>query len=483
MGGSVFSAAPSLSLLILYIVYGLICRLYCWRATLPAGTLVLFFSSGCVGSVLVALYLQAIPLGFALEEGTHYAQVDPVTWLTGPTIEEIANVLPLAAIGMYATTARRLSLGDFTLIGFCTGLGFGYVESNFSHVLSGETASWSHIWAFGYGIGTPQAQYVTYNIGHYVSPALVGLALGVGVRVWPARLWRWTPAVAMLVLVAFDHSMWNFKQQHQWPNSFNMAAAPFEALYAFTMHGFLQVWLLPVGVIVLGFLEGRWSWRAVTAPDDWALPGERMRLWSEIALLAQRAKFGRAALAQTLGYLRLRRAAAIAAANAGGRDADAATQAFAALSRSRLLSRRALVASLAPSPWLPTREAVWRLAFAILGRYRSALIFGAAALALFSVAPQFLPALHGRLIAGAVIAASAAFTAWRIYRFFRTSKPEESSGGDELVAYRTRGMLLASSTAASAIPVLAFTSNKHALSGASARCGGLCRSCPDAAKG
>lgn len=455
---------PTLSLLIVYTGYWLVCRLYGWRATLSPGTFLMFFTFGTVGSVLFALYLEGIPLPLPNETGTLFNSVNPVTWLTGPSIEEVAKILPLLGVVAFFPAARRLGIADFALIGFSTGLGFGFVEANFGQVLSSNISSFGKILAFGYATGTPQAQYLTYTTGHEVQPALVGLALGIGVRFWPDRYWKWLPGAAMLAYCAFDHSMWNFKQQHQYANSADLALPSIETAYRLIMHGYLAVVLLPFGLAVVTFLEGRWSWRAVKSPEAMLLPGESAGLFGEIGLLWNRRKLGPGSLLRSLTYFRHRRAAALAAADAMRASADADIKQFADWSRERLRQELQIVAIAAPSPWLPTRKTCLAITRTVLRRYGMVLLVSLLMILVFGIAPRYLPWLHKGRLAVFIVFAAAAYTAWRIVKFVRAHKPSpQSSDGETLVGYRTRAMMLAASTAAVAAPVLALGFNRQSL--------------------
>ena len=101
---------PTLSLLFALSVYWLVCRLYGWRATLSPTTFLMFFMFGCVGSTLLALYLEAIPTPWALVTGNNFglgAPVDPASYYVGPFFEELVKALPLFVLVAFIPSMRR----------------------------------------------------------------------------------------------------------------------------------------------------------------------------------------------------------------------------------------------------------------------------------------------------------------------------------------------------------------------------------------
>jgi len=456
---------PTLSLIVVDATYWLVCRIYGWRSTLSARTYLMFFTLGCVGSSLIVLYLQAIPMPFSAEEGTMWSSVRPQTWLTDPAIEEIAKIIPLVLIVRLVPAARRLGIADFTLIGFSTGLGFGFVEDNLQLVLSSNIAGWVNPWCFGLGSGTHQAQYVTYGSPHSAPSALVGLGLGIGVRLWPNRHLKWLPGAAMLMLVTFDHSMWNFKQQHQFPNSFDLASPLIERLYALGLHGWLEAVLLPPFLVISTLLEGLWSWRAVSDRDGLLLHEERG--WSvlgEVVVHCKRLRLGYLPLKRALTYFRHRRALGLAAADAARSPGDADAERYASLAYTRLLQERAWIAEIATSRWSLSRTKLRNRVRAIVERHWLAMIVVLTVLLLFGIAPQNVPWLHGPGFAWVVTLATVTYSVSRIARFWRTGVPDPShSDGEILVSYRAREMLLGASAIATTVPFVALALDRPSL--------------------
>jgi hypothetical protein len=461
---------PTLSLVFALVVYWSVCRLYGWRATLSPTTFLMFFVFGCVASTLLALYLEAIPTPFALQSGTGYTAVDPATWLVGPFVEEVVKALPLFVLAAFVPFIRRLSIADFTLVGFSTGLGFGFVEDNLSRVLSSELfrVPWANLWSFGFGaaghLASPELgkywawQYLTYGDGHWAATALVGLGLGIGIRLWPDRYWKWLPGVLMLLLVTFDHSMWNFKQQHQFPNSFDLAPMPIEWLYVMTLHGFLEVAALPVLLILAMIAEGWGARRSLATDETWLLPDERGGpfAFGEATILMARAKLGRGALLRTMTYFRHRRALELAVAAAATNPDDQIASDYATWARARLNRERTAVAEPAPSPWLPTRDELVTFGLVALQRYRLSLAVAVLSLLLFALAPQYLPWLHGPQFRVFMVVIAAAFVIWRVIVFLRLKAPDpRDSDGERLVSHRMRAMLLGASATSTGIALLA----------------------------
>lgn len=451
---------PSLSLLVVLATYWLVCRIYGWRATLSPSTFLMFFTFGCVGSMLVALYLEAIPMPFPLEQGTMYTSVAPATWLTGPAIEEIAKIIPLLLIVGLVPAVRRLGIADFTLIGFSTGLGFGFVEANLSRVLSSDLFGWGTVWLFGSGGGTRQGSCLMYDAPHWAAAALVGLGLGIGVRLWPNRLTKWLPGAVMLLLVTFGHSMWNFKQQHQWPNSCDLAAPLIERLYALTLHGYLAIVALPALLILATIAEGWWSWRAVDRRGDLLLAGEADHVASEPIFLFQHRLMGFAPLARILRYFRSRRGVALAFADARRAPHDKDAARFVESASAALLAERAEIAALAPQGWLPQRREIGAAIVGVIKRHWIGLLVSVAVLLIFAVAPRQVPWVHHGVFRWFVVVAALALAARGLIRFRREGSPDPTrSDGEALARHSASAMLLGSSAFATAIPLAALVFN------------------------
>lgn len=447
---------PTLAFLTLQLGLWMICRIYAARSTFSSLGLLVFYTFGCVGSTMLALYLQAVPVPFPMGEGVYGAPVAPETWLTGPSIEEFAKAVPLLVLVAFAPAARRMAIADFALIGFTTALGFAFVEGNFGRVLSADVGGWGRLLALDYDTGQ-RGDYHIYDAQHWVHTALIGLGLGVGVRLWPDNWKKWLPGAVMFAIVAFDHSMWNFKAQHEWPNSMDPAAKPWEWLYVLTMHGALEIFALPVLLVAVSWWESRRIGRGVPNARALQLPGERPGLRGEVSLLIRRHDLGIGSFRRTLAYFRHRRAYALALADPTGGG-------YPQIARRRLEAELAQVTDPAPAPWPPTaaQTVAWAKSF---GRqFRIPLIISGLSLLVFGIAPHYLPWLHQSNMAWLATLMAVGFLAWRIVLYRRAPAPTPGeAGGEQLAQRRTRALLLCSSVAATGIPIVSLLLHRQAL--------------------
>ncbi len=460
---------PSLSFLLVLIVFWLLFRLYAWRTTLSTGLYVMFFVFGCVGSVLVALYLQAVPIHFPLEEGgLGQAAADPKWWLLGPVVEEFAKALPVIILAFFLPVSRRLSIADFALVGFSTGMGFAFVEGNLGGVMAAGNAlvpaAFQHLLGLGYTVDT--RTYSIFWAGHYAYPALVGVGAGLGVRFLPRGSRAvWVPAALLFALAAFDHSMLNFKLSHVWPNTFTEAPAYSEALYRFTLHGYLAIVLLPALLICGSWVEGFWCWRFVKSPEQTRLPGEfRPLVLSEFVLAIRRLRLGWQPFALTMQYFAHRRGLTIAAAEAAADPNDAGAAAYLQYSHDRLIAEQPRVADPVRSGWIQPKSVLLGTLRTFVTKYSLVLILLVVAAFVFMMPPDVAPFFHSNTFAIAIALVASGFTLWRVLAFRRRPKPDsEHSDGEVLTAYHARAMMLSSSAVTAGIPLLAIFVNRSFL--------------------
>src|SRR5438309_7117486 len=178
------------------------CRLLSGRPTVAPGRFFLAFCFGTIGATVLSLLLERV--GDAFITPAH------VGYTLGPPVEELAKALPLILIAFVWRDGRRLGIADLTLLGVATGLGFEFVETNLRALASGSLANGlSDVtplipgWRGGPGGSV-------WSAGHAVWTGLVGLACGVGLRLWPRGRWAWLPAVPALFVVTLDHALFNY---------------------------------------------------------------------------------------------------------------------------------------------------------------------------------------------------------------------------------------------------------------------------------
>ncbi len=466
---------PSLGLLLLLAVLWLECRILAGRVSISAPRFFLFFYFGCLGSSLLSLFLQNLPFfQLAAEQNAHYDWVYPTTWLAGPPIEELSKALPVLVLAFLLSTGRRLTVADLTLAGFTTGLGFGFVEANFRLVASGAAPSVSNLWTLGYEQETRwgDATYTIYTAGHHVSAALVGLAAGIGLRLWPRRRWLASiPAVLMLALVTFDHSMWNWKLQHMSTLGGVFLEAPklIERFYSLTQHGFIEILLLPLGLVLASWWEGRWCWRAIKERADLFLPGEiKPYVLGEWAIAFSRLPFGPRTVFRTLSFFLHRRAYALAAAQVARFPAGAEHPVDTAYLGQRVAQECKLVAAPERSPWFPGHGKGRR--FGAWLRQHSVLLLMQLGIVLFflvrrsSLPSWFADFLYSDLFGKFILITALGYVLWRLYSFYRQPRPDSArSSGETLAVFHTGWMLMGAAVVSIFLPLLAWLLGKPAL--------------------
>lgn len=438
---------PTLSLLLSVIVYGMLFRLIAWRTTLSVKALALMFGLGAVGATIATVYLQAIPMPF----GDQWQFV--AAWTTGPLFEELAKASPAILLMLSFRLSGRMSVADFALAGFMGGLGFQFVEDNFFRVISSDIVSgWSHVWGLGYSVSTV-GDASLYWPGHYVYSGLVGLALGIGVRLWRDNPLRWLPGLAALAYAVIQHQAWNY--QTMGAKTFSHWAPAYEYL-AFALNGPLGLLVLPLAMVVAQIWETRLLARHAAA-GEFALPDESGTALSEIGATARRAAYGRETMLRVVAFFRSRRAVALAEADAGAIPTDSVAPAFAALARRALVQARPLVLTVDRSPWLPVTTEWVSIAKTVLRRYRLPLILAVVSLLLFGIAPSLVVWLHGATMRAILVLAGAGFVAWRIIVYRRTSRPQPATTrGEALAVHRFQFALLCVSVATTALSLVSL---------------------------
>ena len=453
----VLSFWPSLSLLLIFLVIFLECRAIGGRVTLPLGSFLMVFCYGAIGAPLIALLLQQIPMF----PDTGAGPPSPLAWLVGPPIEELAKAVPVIVLAFLTREARRLSIADLTLIGFASGAGFGFVEGNLNVLANGALPDLPYWAAFGL-----QSQAgVLFFAGHPVSAALVGLAAGIGLRFLPSNYpYAWAPAAFAILWASFDHGIYNWKVLP----AGNSGALPeahvaVEVLHLLTLHGQLQTWLLPVGLVTAQLCEAYLCSKAAGARRDLLLARE-WRPWviNEWLVALMRAPLGRAAFTQTLGYFRLRRAFYLAAFEARRDLKDPTLSRHARSLEDRLKRERSVLFDPPSGTWLLPMPVLMSYAAQWTWRMRWVLIFAVLLLFVFMLDPGSLPEwlrqfLFGEAFTIGVISSGLAFAVWRIVLFARRPRPDPmAADGAAYTVYYTRALLLGCSLVCGLFPAAAL---------------------------
>jgi hypothetical protein len=464
----VHSFWPSLSLLAFFLVIFLECRVVCGRVTIPLGGFLAFFVYGCVGATLFSLLLQQIPyLQFAAVANAQGMPVLPAAWWIGPPVEEFAKALPVIVLAFLTAAWRRLSIADLTLAGFASGVGFGFVESNLAVLVNGKLPAIQHLYLFGYqSVQSAGGDYAFAFAGHAVYPALFALAAGIGLRLFPiGRLYAWIPAAIVFAVVCFDHGMYNWKMLHPSAagGAFLDAATPVEILYWLTLHGRIEVWLLPIGLIAAQFVEGRLCASILGRRADMVLPGE-YRPWvlNEWFVAYSRLTYGCSAFDHTLAFFRRRRAFVIATLESNRVPANRPLAQYTRLLEQRVIQEQANLLAPPRADWFPPRAVFERNLKAWAWRMRWVLAFNVLFIPLFMLGNGEMPGwlrgfLSSEAFTAAMVAASVAFVVWRIYVFFRSPRLDPvASEGAAYADYHTRLLLLTAAITSALSPALSI---------------------------
>lgn len=462
-----FSFWPSFGLLIFTLAIFLEGRALGGRATLPLRGFLAFFAYGCIGAPLFSLLLEQIPFfQFEAVDNARFDLVLPAAWWIGPPAEELAKAAPVILLAFVLKTWRRLSIADLTLIGFASGLGFGFVENNLHVLVNGSSLDFRHLLGFGFvTVEDSTGGYIFGFAGHAVYPALFGLAAGIGLRFYPVRrAYAWLPAAAVFLIACFDHGMFNWKMSHPGVDagSFEAAAWPVEMLYLLTIHGLLETWLLPAGLIAAQFAEAVLCTKVSGRRSDLLLPRE-YRPWAvnEWLVALVRLPLGRSTVERTLAYFRRRRAYAIAKLETTRDPGDRALAQHVMVLDQRLRRECEILLTPTRSAWLP-RTSPAEVLRAWVSRLRWGWAFAVLFIPLFLIGPsQFTPwmkgVLHGPVFAAIVITFGLGLAAWHGFLHLRLPRLDPvACEGTGFAINHARIFLLGSALAAAAVPVFSF---------------------------
>src|SRR5207245_10458869 len=156
------------------------------------------FAWGCIGATAVSLLVARL---LSIRMGTA-----SYSYSAGPVVEELAKAAPVLLIAFVWRDGRRLTITDLALIGLASGLGFEFAESNLRALTRGTIAHdvadvTPFIAGLLIGIGG-----LVVAAGHGVWTGVVGLAAGLGRRLWPKSGFAWLPAVLAIGWGSLDHA-------------------------------------------------------------------------------------------------------------------------------------------------------------------------------------------------------------------------------------------------------------------------------------
>jgi hypothetical protein len=227
---SLFFAKESRAMMVQY-VWSMYVLLQFWflcrSKTMPWKQIVLFVFAG----VFIVVPITTLTVNaFHVLFGGRTSETWSMAVIT-PIFEELWKLLPLGIFLFFSRRASALSLGDYTLIGAATGVGFqlmeelarrwlnsGILAKKFGYsftMLGGETIHWDFFSLFP-GRFEESLFPTMMTVGHPVHTAMIALACGIAYRLWP-RLTKWVilfPA-AILFWSILDHAAYN--GQHKLP--------------------------------------------------------------------------------------------------------------------------------------------------------------------------------------------------------------------------------------------------------------------------
>lgn len=455
--------AASLVLLLLICLLWAEVRFMAGRTTIGAPRFLVFFGLGSVGATLCSAVVE--------RAAVHFLAASVAAHTVGPVVEELAKALPLATIAFLTPAGRRLTIADLTLIGLTTGLGFMFVETNLT-LMSGAALPQYLIPLVPGFVGftdRPDGSEIFYA-GHAVATALVGLAVGIGLRFVRRGPGRFLPGAAALVLVMFDHALVNWKlgtrilqgaaQATSGVISFSTGPRLLEWLYGVTLHGRLELVLLVAGLLIATWREGRWCWAALGGRPDLLLPDE---LDHPLAILEWRIAIFRLrqglrpALA-ALTYFRARRALGLLPLEQREWANDAALRPYAERVETRLLRARSQL-EIGPAN---RADVPWRNLFADIARqlwrsYRWLLVgsLGFGLVFLYLAATRRAGVLNTRLLGAVLALVGLAYAAWRMRRYLRHRRPDSTTeDGETIATHRARGLVVGASCVSAALGVI-----------------------------
>ncbi|HUR17796.1 MAG TPA: hypothetical protein VMZ51_02520 [Acidimicrobiales bacterium] len=175
------------------------------RPTVAPSVFAVLFGLGAVFVGTAALVLERLLDQVGGRSAVH---------VIGPLIEAAALWAPLVVAASLSCRDRRWTISDLSLGGLCCGLGFLLVQTSLVTAAVHAAPDYqSPVLAGLLRVPASAGSPPVYFVGPALATALVGLALGVGLR-WRIRILRFLPALVALSLVAFDHALFGWRLRH-----------------------------------------------------------------------------------------------------------------------------------------------------------------------------------------------------------------------------------------------------------------------------
>ena len=241
-------------------------RVLAGRTTLPPKLLAALFGSGAVFAVVTAVVLQRAAGAVGGRSAIH---------AVGPLVEAVALSAPLLVVALLAG-GRRFSVADMALAGLTTGLGFLVVQATLvTAAIHAAPDYQSPLLAGMQGVPTSAGSPPVYFVGNALGTALIGLAVGVGLRLRAGPV-RFLPAGLALSLVVFDHGLFTWRLRHLVAFEAAYASGPVDVAQRLALDGRLALVLLVGGLVTARLIDGgrgrRLAGTTVDLRDD--LPGD-----------------------------------------------------------------------------------------------------------------------------------------------------------------------------------------------------------------
>ena len=223
-------------------------RLLAGRTTVRPSVFAVLFGLGAVFSVVTAVVIER-GAGLVLGRSAMSA--------VGPLAEAAALSVPLFLVVLLVGGRRPWTIADLTLAGLAVGLGFVLVQSSLATAAVHQAPDYQTPLLAGLqrvpaSAGSPPV----YFVGHALATALVGLALGIGLRL-RRRTWRLVPATLALALVVIDHGVFDWRLHHLVVSEAADASGALEMAQRVSLEGRLALVLLVGGLIAARLIEGR----------------------------------------------------------------------------------------------------------------------------------------------------------------------------------------------------------------------------------
>jgi RsiW-degrading membrane proteinase PrsW (M82 family) len=258
-------------------------RVIAGSATLSTRAFLSIFVLGGLGGTAAALAGERVARIWTTHERISSLYAGP--------IDEAGKAFPLVAAMFFLATWKRLSISDWVLVGLAASLGFTFVQwdlyaldgSPMFGALSQPTGKlpalvW-HRYLFGSRAG-PSAWD-----GHHVffvgaaTTAFVGLAVGVGARIFGHRIAAALLGALALAVVSFDDTLWRHEigpLSSATGSSASLHGAVAQ-VYKVLLEGRLELIVLVAGAVAAAAVEGHWIVKLLGGRSDLGAAFTRLR--------------------------------------------------------------------------------------------------------------------------------------------------------------------------------------------------------------